>query len=61
MNDDAPKLLRLEEVMQRTALGRSTIYDRVSRGLFPEPVRLGRKCTRWIDEDINAWIRRGSA
>lgn len=52
----APRLMRLAEVMERTALSRSAIYARISRDQFPPPYKLGYKCVRWSEADINAWI-----
>jgi prophage regulatory protein len=53
------RLLRLPKVKDRTGLGRSTIYDRVSRGEFPRPVSLGNggRAVAWLESDINAWIQ----
>lgn len=52
-----PRLLR-REVEQRTALGRSAIYDLMARGLFPRPVKVGpgSASVRWVSTDIDAWI-----
>jgi prophage regulatory protein len=50
------KLLRITDVMERTALSRSYIYARIKRGAFPAPISLGYKCSRWRAEDIDAWI-----
>lgn len=52
-------VLRLREVILRTGLSRSTIYERMSRGAFPRPIRLGERAVGWRDSDIEAWIARG--
>lgn len=52
----APRLIRLAEVMNRTALSRSAIYARIKDHTFPAPYKLGYKCARWSDADITAWI-----
>lgn len=58
------KLLRLNAVMDRTGLSRSTIYRKISLGEFPPPVKLGvgegvraigfpsDQIDDWIDETI---------
>lgn len=56
MTMKAHRLLRIEQVMEMTALGRTTIYDRIRRGQFPEQRKLGRKCSRWSEAEIVAWI-----
>lgn len=50
------QILRLPEVKARTALGRSTIYDAMARGVFPQPVKLGERAVGWIEGEIAAWL-----
>jgi len=52
-----PRLLRLPEVIDRVGLRRSAIYQRMSEGRFPKSRSLGPKCTVWVEEEIDAWIR----
>ncbi|RIV79912.1 AlpA family phage regulatory protein [Aurantiacibacter xanthus] len=51
------RLLRLPEVINRVGLRRSAIYQRMSEGRFPKSRSLGPKCTVWVEEEIDAWIR----
>jgi prophage regulatory protein len=51
------RLLKLDEVMQITALGRSTIYARVSKGTFPRPVAAGAGSVRWRESAIDGWLQ----
>jgi len=57
------RLLRLDHVMSRVGLGRSTIYRRINQGTFPAPVKLGHRAVAWRESDINRWIhqRTGAA
>lgn len=50
------RLMRLDEVMRIAALGRSTIYARVSKGTFPRPVVVGIGSVRWRESTIDAWL-----
>lgn len=52
----AEKLLRRPEVEARTGLSRSTIYDWIKRGEFPQPVRLGTRLVAWRESDVTAWL-----
>jgi prophage regulatory protein len=52
----AHKILRLPDVVDRVGFSRSTIYDFVSKGRFPAPVRIGVRAVGWLDTDINDWI-----
>ncbi|MDH3378272.1 MAG: AlpA family transcriptional regulator [Gammaproteobacteria bacterium] len=50
-------VLRLPSVTARTGLSRSTIYLRISQGMFPKPVALGsRRAVGWIESEIEEWI-----
>ena len=50
-------ILRLPIVKTRTGLSRSTIYLRVSKKSFPEPVSLGGRAVGWIEDEIEAWLK----
>jgi len=53
---DTLKILRLPAVIQATGKSRSGIYSDIERGLFPSPVRLGRRAVGWRTEDLAAWL-----
>jgi len=50
------KILRLPEVKQQTGLSRSSIYLRISQGLFPSPIPLGGRAVGWLESEIDEWI-----
>lgn len=55
-------ILRLTEVMARTGLGRSTLYDKWSEKsprhdpAFPKPIPLGGRAVGVIEAELNNWI-----
>jgi prophage regulatory protein len=49
-------LLPVPEVERRTGLKKSRLYELVSQGAFPQPVRIGRRGTRFPDNEVNAWV-----
>ena len=51
------RLLRISEVEARTGLSRSTIYEWSADGRFPPPVRLGDRVVRWVEAEVEAWLR----
>ena len=51
------RFLRVSEVQARTSLGRSTIYDWVAEGRFPPPIRLSERVLRWVEAEVEDWIR----
>ncbi len=50
------RILRRRKVEDRTGLSRSTIYDWMSRGEFPQPVKLGARAVGWRESDLLAWL-----
>lgn len=48
-------LIKLPEVIQETALSRSSIYAAMKLGLFPAPVKIGRRAVAWRAEEIEQW------
>ena len=51
-----PALLRLSEVIVRVGLKKTAIYSRIKAGVFPEPIKLSQRCSRWRAEDIERWV-----
>lgn len=51
------RLLRLREVIARTGMGKSTIYRKIKKGLFPAPVSVGGQSVRWRESDIDRWMQ----
>lgn len=51
-------LLRLGDVLAMTGMSRSTLYDRIRNGDFPEPLRLGSRMSRWRKGEIQTWLRK---
>ena len=57
-----PRLIRLAEVLERTGYTRSTWYRVMQRDpLFPQPVKLSKRCIGFREADIDALIERLSA
>jgi len=58
MTTDAPdRFLRLDAVLDRTGLSRSTLYRKVEEGTFPAQVRIASRCVGWRESAINDWLR----
>ena len=49
-------LLRIKTVAEQVGLSVATIYRKMGEGQFPQPVRLGARCTRFKASDIRAWV-----
>lgn len=49
-------ILRLPGVKAKTGLSRSTIYDKIQNGEFPEPIQLGARAVGWVESEIDQWL-----
>lgn len=48
--------IRKREVMRRTGLSSSSIYNLISRNLFPQSIKLaGGKSVAWLLSDVENW------
>lgn len=52
----AEVLQKLQDVINATALSRSSIYLKISEGNFPRPLKLGTRAVAWRASDIQRWI-----
>lgn len=56
-NERPRRLIKLPEVMIRTALSRSETYRRVRSDTdFPKPTALGVRSVAWVEAEIDAYI-----
>ena len=55
--ETASRILRLNAVLDRTGLSRSTLYRKVERGTFPAQVRISERCIGWRESEVEQWLR----
>ncbi|WP_231372879.1 AlpA family transcriptional regulator [Thioalkalivibrio sp. ALE9] len=49
------RLLRLRDVLDRTATSRSAWYELIKKGQAPAPIKVGASA-RWVESEVNTWI-----
>ena len=49
-------LWRVEQVADRLAVARRTVWRWLAQGKLPPPLRLSKTCVRWRPEDIEAHL-----
>ena len=54
---NALRVIKLQEVISKTGLSRTGIYNRIRNHEFPSPISLGRRASGWIESEINSWIQ----
>ena len=52
----ATRILRRAEVLRYVGLGKTTLYELISREEFPRPVQLGPRAVGWRAEEVEAWL-----
>ena len=50
------RILRRHEVESQIGLSRSSIYQMMSDGDFPLPIKLGKRAVGWREQDLNDWL-----
>lgn len=56
MGIEKNRLIRREEVLFLCGISRSAMYEQISHGQFPTPVRVGARAVAWRLSDVLAWI-----
>jgi prophage regulatory protein len=51
------RFLRLPEVINLTALGKTSLYARIKQGQFPAPVPVGTRRVAWLQSEVSAWMQ----
>ena len=49
-------ILRRKQVEIKTGLSRSTIYQKLEKGIFPKPISLGDRAVGWIESEVEEWL-----
>ncbi|PCJ48333.1 MAG: transcriptional regulator [Gammaproteobacteria bacterium] len=50
------RLIKLNDVIRKTSLSKSSIYSFISKGTFPKQVSIGLRGSAWQESDIEQWI-----
>jgi prophage regulatory protein len=57
MSDTPDRILRLNAVLDRTGLSRSTLYRKMQGGTFPKNVQISTRCAGWRESAVEDWMR----
>jgi prophage regulatory protein len=58
MPSDTPdRILRINAVLERTGLSRSTLYRKIQQGTFPRQVAISARCAGWRESAVIEWMR----
>ncbi len=56
MTEQPDRILRLNTVLERTGLSRSTLYRKIADGSFPRQILISTRCAGWHEASIRRWI-----
>jgi prophage regulatory protein len=53
----AERFLSMRRVLERVNLSRTTLYERMSAGTFPQSVPLGPRRVAFVESQVDAWMQ----
>jgi len=56
MAEHPDRILRLNAVLDRTGLSRSTLYRKIQAGSFPRQVAISTRCAGWRESAVSDWM-----
>jgi prophage regulatory protein len=55
VSPESKRFLREREVLEILSISKATLWRLIHKGLFPPPVRISERVSRWRAEDVMAW------
>ena len=55
--DSLDRILRIDTVLERTGLSRSTLYRKIERGHFPRQIKISERCAGWRESAVREWMK----
>ncbi len=56
-----PRIVRPREVAHRVGVCADTLMDMEKAGTFPRRIRVGKRCTGWLEAEVTEWIEKRAA
>jgi len=50
------RIIKMTEVVNKTALCKTTIYNLIAKGEFPKQIPLGERSVGWLESSVDEWI-----
>ena len=55
--DTSDRILRINTVLERTGLSRSTLYRKIQQGTFPKQIAISTRCAGWRASAVAEWMK----
>ncbi len=52
---ESGRFIQLAEVIEKTGVARSTMYELIAKGAFPQQLKISRR-VYWVEAEIVAWM-----
>lgn len=49
-------VLTLPDVVKRTGVSRTRIYEMMEAGRFPKPIKIGARAIAFIADEVDGWV-----
>ena len=50
------RILRINTVLDRTGLSRSTLYRKIENGTVPRQIKISDRCAGWRESAVKKWV-----
>lgn len=50
------RILRLPQVIEKSGLGRDSVYKGAREGWFPKPIKLTERASGWFEDEIDQFL-----
>lgn len=50
------RLIRVPEVLRRVGFSRTTMYELIKEGRFPDKITISSRAVAFVESEIDAWI-----
>ena len=55
--EDKAIFIRLPGVIGISGVQKTFIWENVKKGTFPQPIKLSRRVTVWVKQEVEAWVQ----
>ncbi len=55
--EDKATFIRLPEVIGMSGFQKTAIWEKSKNGTFPKPIKLSRRVTVWVKQEVEAWVQ----
>lgn len=54
--NNVKRFIRVPDVLNRVGFSRTTLYERIKEGNFPDRIKIGPRRVAFVESEIDEWI-----